>query len=329
MQLSPSTPMSKKHRRQPRQAPTATSATRAEIFARVKRSTVAVVHLAGELPTNGAPLESAAKLLGSGFFVDDWTVATCSDVTADYVRASRHFGIPSGAEPPFPHVLLDRGTSAVLNPDSIVIDSTVTSFRVMELVEHQNTNLVLLHLARPEDEPGLRVPPLKLSPSPCEEGDDLVVCGFPLGLGLQANDGAGGIVLNASFTRTMVSSALPYTGAPLPLRLYFQLDGMVDVGQRGGPVFDPITGTVYGVMQERKHVPIDTILGAMKIRLSEHDEDTYGVPLGLGRGIHSHKVLAALDLLRQKGWQIGETSPLSAMAQTRAGQIPVRGSDAK
>jgi hypothetical protein len=47
---------------------------------------------------------------------------------------------------------------------------------------------------------------------------ELAVCGFPLGLGLQEQDGSGGIILNPSFSSVMVSSALPYPRAPLQAR---------------------------------------------------------------------------------------------------------------
>lgn len=285
---------------------------RRDAFEQIKRSTVAIVHLRDDLLTDGSPLSSSATLLGSGFFIDEWTVATCHDVLLDYAATAHRYGVPDGDEPPFPYVLCDRGTTEIAEGTKVTIVTRVTAYKVLEMTAASNKSIAILRVAPPVGVDSCP-PSLVLSREACEEGDELIVCGFPLGLNLQHADGAGGIVLNSSFSRAMVSSALPYRAAPPGLRVYFQVDGMTDVGQRGGPVFDPHTGLVYGIFQERKKISLDSLLAAMQIPVADHEPDVYGVPLGLGRGIHSHQVLSALEKIQAQGWRLGEEFTLAQM----------------
>ena len=74
---------------------------------------------------------------------------------------------------------------------------------------------------------------------------EIATCGFPLGTGLFEKFGT----IASSFSRGIISSIIPTSGAPRDLVIGFQLDLRTTHGNSGGPVFSWETGHVLGVLQ--------------------------------------------------------------------------------
>jgi S1-C subfamily serine protease len=77
------------------------------------------------------------------------------------------------------------------------------------------------------------------------EGMDIATCGFPLGNMLFQQLGT----VTSSFSRGIVSSIIPTSGAARQHVTGFQLDLRATHGNSGGPAFSWDTGQVFGVLQ--------------------------------------------------------------------------------
>lgn len=78
-----------------------------------------------------------------------------------------------------------------------------------------------------------------------EEGEEIIVCGFPFGSILHKAMGSA----TSSFHDGIISAILPTHVAPSKLRSLFQLDVMALPGNSGGPVISKRSGKVIGVVQ--------------------------------------------------------------------------------
>ena len=77
-----------------------------------------------------------------------------------------------------------------------------------------------------------------------QEGDEIGVCGFPLGNYLFEQLGT----VTSSFTKGILSSIIPGPNVSLDLLGGFQLNVTATNGNSGGPVFSMATGRVFGVL---------------------------------------------------------------------------------
>jgi S1-C subfamily serine protease len=82
-------------------------------------------------------------------------------------------------------------------------------------------------------------------PEEVNEGDEIGICGFPLGEHLHDLLGT----VTASFTKGIVSSIVPGPGARRDLIKAFQVDAGAAPGNSGGPVFFWDTGRVFGALE--------------------------------------------------------------------------------
>ena len=78
------------------------------------------------------------------------------------------------------------------------------------------------------------------------EGDEIGVCGFPLGNYLSEQLGT----ITSSFTKGILSSIIPGPNVTIELLGGFQLNVTATNGNSGGPVFSISTGKVFGVLTE-------------------------------------------------------------------------------
>jgi S1-C subfamily serine protease len=76
------------------------------------------------------------------------------------------------------------------------------------------------------------------------EGDDISVCGFPLGNYLYDQLGT----VTSSFTKGILSSIIPGPNVKLKYLNGFQLNVTATHGNSGGPVFSINSGKVFGVL---------------------------------------------------------------------------------
>lgn len=151
-------------------------------------------------------------------------------------------------------------------------------------------DLAAIHFSPP---PELKLPQLDLSDTPCEDGDEVVVCGFPMGFELSL-DQAGGAALFPAFSQGIVSAAAPLKDSPANPGALFQLDAGVSGGTSGGPVVDLLTGNVVGILTEAvgRHSSNTNPPRAIAGGSSEP-------PTGLSRALHAHRALSIIADLRQ------------------------------
>ncbi len=93
---------------------------------------------------------------------------------------------------------------------------------------------------------------VRLSPTLPAVGDDVAIAGFPYTESVMwgAVFGGRGPMLNHRFPRELTPSM--HRGAVSALHggsYYIQYDALTDNGNSGGPLFDPVTGDVFGVVQ--------------------------------------------------------------------------------
>jgi S1-C subfamily serine protease len=77
------------------------------------------------------------------------------------------------------------------------------------------------------------------------EGDEVAICGFPLGNYLYEQLGT----VTSSFTKGIISSIIPGPNVSQKYLKGFQLNLTAAHGNSGGPVFSLSTGKVFGVLQ--------------------------------------------------------------------------------
>lgn len=128
------------------------------------------------------------------------------------------------------------------------------------------------------------LPALKLGDSSeVKEGEEVGVCGFPLGLRLPR--GAELHQLTPIAQKGIVAAILPYAGVNNPHA--FQLDIALNPGSSGSPVFRVDNGEVIGIVfaapQRPGHVRIPRPDG------STEDVSTIALPTGFGYAVPSNR----------------------------------------
>jgi S1-C subfamily serine protease len=211
----------------------------------------AAARLGGTGPAE-APAETMIDILGSGFFAD----ATDLVVTAYHVIQDWTDGVEeaqrTGASPPAPinvavpiKYYTEGGDARNLFARTTVVDYSYDAYH----------DVALLQVYRgPPDDPKFTIEPLIISAEACQEGDQIIMCGYPLGTDLLAAHGPS--LLGPSFTSAIVSASLPFPDAPREFQHYFRINGWIQGGNSGGPVTDVHSGHVVGVVTDtvRNHI---------------------------------------------------------------------------
>jgi hypothetical protein len=233
------------------------------VFAQVKQGVVAIVRTPQQLDAAFKGVDMAKKdllepvtVLGTGFVVDELgIILTASHVVAPFIKAANRHAQGLGPAPAALRVLVTRlATTPPSHPPPLGVPPGAKSLGVQfgfaPVVGIQDAapklDIAALLVKFPQS---LKMRTLELADEPCEEGDEVAACGFPFGRDLH-KDQLLGAVVKASFSQGIVSATLPFAGAPREARVIFQLDAMINSGNSGGPVFDPATGKVLGVIIE-------------------------------------------------------------------------------
>jgi S1-C subfamily serine protease len=263
-------------------APKDTRAMRRELFARIRRSIVAIgVHPPG--PEGGVLIEPAGRrhdflILGTGFVIAPGIVLTALHVLNPWINAA-----PGQRPPSNPRLMI---------PEIGSVDGKMVqgfhSAKVVGLGANTNTDIAVLRID-PNDPFTCAIPPLALDPNRCCEGDIIGMCGFPLGNGLHRSDfGEDGRFIS-SFSQGLVSAILPHPDAPLESQRIFQIDAMVNPGNSGGPVFNQDTGEVCGVLIEKVMAQRFIGVRVADMQGGDPEKDKFAdvqVPAGLARAHH-------------------------------------------
>ena len=214
---------------------------RREVFERARRATVALGVM------NPQDATQKPSVIGSGVVVkDEGLVVTAAHVLLDLeslvLKANRR----------------NRSASIV----AFVIGSAQTSFGVNE-AGSQSQSLefgytlagLLSYRLHPTADVGvarIRKDVTQLTSmvvnhklAPCEP-DEVATCGWPYGLELHA-----GQTILSSFLLGTVSAVVPHPAMGAQHRMHYLCQLPVNPGNSGGPVFDPDTGEVFGIVSSR------------------------------------------------------------------------------
>jgi S1-C subfamily serine protease len=221
-----------------------------EIFKIVKKATVAIATV--DFKNNIKPYE----IVGTGFCIDaSGVIVTCRHVIEAFMSKSIKTQISETDIDP-----QNKGKAKkICNPGPII-----KPFVIFFDTERSSTKLVALPtvidmiMARTDKDIGLlRIlkhnyfdkdyPILEIQDyDDVNEGDEIAICGFPLGTYLKEKLGT----MTSSFTKGIISSIIPSPGIDIELLKGFQLDITATHGNSGGPVFSLDSGKVFGVLSE-------------------------------------------------------------------------------
>ena len=130
------------------------------------------------------------------------------------------------------------------------------------------------------------------------EGDDIGVCGFPLGNFLYEQLGT----VTSSFTKGILSSIIPASNVMLEHLGGFQLNVTATHGNSGGPVYFIDSMRAYGGATNVGVIQFIIGLVSQEHLVKEEIRELYGkreqqYPLALGEVIHASFIKETIDLL--------------------------------
>jgi len=221
-----------------------------EIFKKVKRATVAMAVV--DFNNFSKPFE----IVGSGFCIDSTgIIVTCRHVLSAFMSKSIDQQIKEAEvkEENKGKEVKTTGPFKAIKPFVIFFDTESSSSKLFAL-----PTVVDMLMARTDKDIGMvRVlkhkyfergyPFLEIENyESINEGDDIAICGFPLGTYLKERLGT----VTSSFTKGIISSVIPSPGVTVNILQGFQLNITATYGNSGGPVFSLSSGKVFGVISE-------------------------------------------------------------------------------
>ena len=221
-----------------------------DIFKKAKRATVAMAVL--NFNNTSKPFE----IIGSGFCIDSvGIIVTCRHVLSSFmsksidqqIKEAKVIGEHRGKE------VKTAGPFNLIRPHAIFFDTERSSKRLFALptamdilIAREDKDIgvvrVLKHSYFENGYPFLEIENYEN----INEGDDIAICGFPLGTYLKERLGT----VTSSFTKGIISSIIPAPGVSINLLEGFQLNVTATYGSSGGPVFSLSSGKAFGVLSE-------------------------------------------------------------------------------
>ena len=216
------------------------------LLTRVKRATVAVAYL------NVQGSDQPFTIIGSGFCIDpSGIVVTCRHVLESFMAKPIAQQIAEALRPRIQDDLLPVSPGKTVVPYAVFYDTERSSEHIVAIpIQTKNASAktdkdlaalqLLPHTSFPEGYPFLEIEDYR----ELLEGDEIGVCGFPLGNYLFEQLGT----VTSSFTKGILSSIIPGPNVSLELLDGFQLNVTATNGNSGGPVFSLTSGKVFGVL---------------------------------------------------------------------------------
>jgi len=219
-----------------------------EILNKIKRATVAVAYL------NTADSEEPFTIVGSGFCIDpSGIVITCRHVVEAFMSKTIAQQVTEATPSIRPDGLQSVNPGNTITPYAIFYDMMRSREKIFAILSSPR-NLtaktdrdlaaiqLLPHTRFPQGYPFLEIEEFRN----IAEGDEIGVCGFPLGNYLSEQLGT----ITSSYTKGILSSIIPGPNVRLEHLGGFQLNVTATNGNSGGPVFSISSGKVFGVLTE-------------------------------------------------------------------------------
>lgn len=225
---------------------------RTNVFQKVKRATVAIAMVQKEIVN--MQLEVPYEIIGSGFCIDPGgIVVTCRHVIGGFMSRSIEDQIAeakarsSGSQ----KEIIPVSPGKVFVPFALFYDTATSKGQILVTASGGGNTIILedydiavMYLG-PHPRMKAGYPFLKVEDyNNIQEGNDIGVCGFPLGNYLYEQLGT----VTSSFTRGILSSIIPSPDVPQEHLRGFQLDVTATHGNSGGPVFSINSGRVFGIL---------------------------------------------------------------------------------
>jgi hypothetical protein len=266
---------------------------RRQTFTRVRKSVVGFAEATPTLPEGDDGL-TRVTLAGSGVQVpgSSGLIVTARSVVEPWIRAVAEAKAQETSMPAALKVYVLCGPDC---NDDLEGERFCALVDIEMILVHEVLDLAVVVANLPGTPLDASRHTLSFSETPCEEGDQIGACGFPLASalhrGLQPDTVP--MVLGATFTQGIVSAVLPFADLPQEGRTYFEVDALIDPGSNGGPIFDLETGDLVGIATSGFNQFYKVIEPAQ-----ERDAETRVVPfpVELGRGVYIHH---ARDLIER------------------------------
>jgi len=219
-----------------------------EMLDKIKKATVAVAF------RNEANAKQPFTIVGSGFCIDpSGIIITCRHVIDAFMERSIAQQMTDAAPSNRPDGLIPANPGNTLIPYALFYDIErsreqifVALARAQNISARTDKDLAAIqltpHTGFSQGYPYLEIEALEN----ISEGDEIGVCGFPLGNYLADQLGT----ITSSFTKGILSSIIPGPSVTTELLDGFQLNVTATNGNSGGPVFPINSGKVFGVLTE-------------------------------------------------------------------------------
>jgi S1-C subfamily serine protease len=219
---------------------------RKKLLEKIKTATVAIAYM------NTADSKQPFTIVGSGFCIDaSGVIITCrhvletmmSKTITEQIKESKQSSSSNGPQP------LNPGD--VKRPHAIFYDTKRSDDHIIAIPVPMKNSISMLdkdlaalqllhHNSFQNGYPFLDIEDYK----DISEGEDIGVCGFPLGNYLFDQLGTA----TSSFTMGILSSIIPAPNVKLSHLKGFQLNVTATHGNSGGPIFAMNSGKVFGVL---------------------------------------------------------------------------------
>lgn len=280
----------------PKSGVTTQNSSRRDVFSRIRRSVVAIVKAPPIVP--GQPFDlKQIFIAGSGFYVDKSGLVITAGHVVDKLVAAIQQSQATGTVPEMPQVLahgpIQQSGNTVswgyfLSPVASIFRPTAFDLAVLR------TNV--------DGDAAKAICAVEFATSQCAEGDHVATCGYPFGMELHAQITGGIPTIVPSFSQGVVSALLPHHAIPAAGQKRFQIHAMISGGNSGGPVFDPYSGRVVGVITDSLNSKYEGVvtrqtpknatgapIGAPVEKIIDME-----FPIGLALAEHSHHVSTVL-----------------------------------
>jgi len=230
------------------------------IFKAVKKATVAIALV--DFNNKTKPYE----IIGSGFCIDPaGVIVTCRHVIEAFMSKSIAVQIEESNQDPA-NINRERKVckpGPVMRSFAIFYDTERSSTKLIAIptvvdmvMAKTDKDIALLRVLKhnyfKNGYPFLEIADYKN----IKEGQEIAVCGFPLGTYLNEQLGT----MTSSFTKGIISSIIPSPGIDISLLKGFQLDITAAHGNSGGPAFFIDSGKVFGVLTQGIQQPDGKLL---------------------------------------------------------------------
>ena len=204
------------------QPPKPLSPSRRDVFARIRRSVVAIVHSPVIAPGQTFNPKQIV-IAGSGFYVEQNGLVVTAGHVLDRWLPGIQQALADGSTPDMPAILTHGPVQDAGRPTA-TWQYFLTG--VTGLFRSGNYDLALLQ-TDPVGDIASAICAVDFATTHCSEGDHVATCGYPFGVELHAGILGNSVSIIPSFSQGVVDALLPHNAAPPSALKRFQIHAMI------------------------------------------------------------------------------------------------------